>query len=258
MLLRRVIEHVKAQQWIAVALDFVIVVAGILIAFQITEWNESRRERVRELNYLVRIAAELDRSIVDIQASLHLVQQRDDYGRLLNRSVVDPEVVRADPGRYVVAIVQAGRTFSPSIRGHTFEEIKAAGDLSIFRDRALLFDLSEFYTNVADYTQWDYMRETRQAEYAKRAAGILTFEQTFKVGDLSTDPVPDIPFAEAMEVRDRLLSRPAFIEWLPTMVDRRDEAGQYQLWLDMATALRARVWAASGMDERLTSDAAAP
>ena len=43
MILRRVIEHVKAQNWTAVALDFVIVVVGILIAFQITNWNEARR-----------------------------------------------------------------------------------------------------------------------------------------------------------------------------------------------------------------------
>ena len=45
MLLRRITEHVKAQNWTAVALDFVIVVVGILIAFQITNWNEARQQR---------------------------------------------------------------------------------------------------------------------------------------------------------------------------------------------------------------------
>ena len=44
MLLRRVIEHVKTQNWTAVALDFLIVVVGILIAFQITEWSEARND----------------------------------------------------------------------------------------------------------------------------------------------------------------------------------------------------------------------
>jgi hypothetical protein len=34
MLLRRIIEHVKKQEWTAIAIDFLIVVAGILIAFQ--------------------------------------------------------------------------------------------------------------------------------------------------------------------------------------------------------------------------------
>lgn len=45
MLLRRVSEHVKAQNWTAVGLDFLVVIIGILIAFQITSWNENRQAR---------------------------------------------------------------------------------------------------------------------------------------------------------------------------------------------------------------------
>ena len=44
MLLRSIKKHVKDQNWFAVFLDFFIVVAGILIAFQITNWNEARSE----------------------------------------------------------------------------------------------------------------------------------------------------------------------------------------------------------------------
>lgn len=42
MLLRRVIEHVKAQNWTAVALDFVIVVVGVFISIQVANWNDAR------------------------------------------------------------------------------------------------------------------------------------------------------------------------------------------------------------------------
>jgi hypothetical protein len=60
MLLRSVIEHVKAQNWTAVVLDFVIVVVGILIAFQITEWNAARADRDREAEVLEDMLADLD------------------------------------------------------------------------------------------------------------------------------------------------------------------------------------------------------
>ena len=40
MLLRRVIEHVKSQNWTAIALDFVIVVVGVFIGIQVSNWNE--------------------------------------------------------------------------------------------------------------------------------------------------------------------------------------------------------------------------
>ncbi|MEO1135094.1 MAG: hypothetical protein AAFW68_00610 [Pseudomonadota bacterium] len=42
MHLRRVIERVKAQNWTAVALDFVIAVAGVFIGTRVSNWNSAR------------------------------------------------------------------------------------------------------------------------------------------------------------------------------------------------------------------------
>ena len=52
MILRRVMEHVKHQNWTAVALDFVIVVVGVFIGIQVSNWNaeraaQDRREQVK-------------------------------------------------------------------------------------------------------------------------------------------------------------------------------------------------------------------
>ena len=55
MLLRRITKHVKDQNWFAVGLDFLIVVFGILIAFQITNWSEARKEDTLERQYLERL-----------------------------------------------------------------------------------------------------------------------------------------------------------------------------------------------------------
>ena len=43
MRLRSLTKHIREQNWFAVALDFFIVVVGILIAFQITNWNEKSK-----------------------------------------------------------------------------------------------------------------------------------------------------------------------------------------------------------------------
>ncbi len=40
MLLRRVSQHVNDQNWFAVALDFIIVVAGVFIGLQVSQWND--------------------------------------------------------------------------------------------------------------------------------------------------------------------------------------------------------------------------
>ena len=55
MLLRSITKHVKDQNWFAVVLDFFIVVVGILIAFQITNWNEARIAKQSERSFLDRL-----------------------------------------------------------------------------------------------------------------------------------------------------------------------------------------------------------
>lgn len=76
MLLRRITEHVKAQNWTAVALDFVIVVVGVFIGIQVANWNEARADRVEERQLLTRLHDET-KALLNIQ--------RYEYSRHLPR-----------------------------------------------------------------------------------------------------------------------------------------------------------------------------
>ena len=55
MILRRVIEHVRAQNWTAVALDFVIVVVGVFIGIQVANWNDVQSDRREAATYTARL-----------------------------------------------------------------------------------------------------------------------------------------------------------------------------------------------------------
>ena len=44
MILRRIIDHVKTQNWTAVGIDFVIVVVGVFIGIQVSNWNDARAD----------------------------------------------------------------------------------------------------------------------------------------------------------------------------------------------------------------------
>ncbi len=256
MILRRVIAHFRKQEWTAIALDFLIVVCGILIALQITEWNEARRERALERNYLERIASELGQSIVAMEDSIVTAEEREKLGRFLMKSVQEPDIVRAEPGRFVFAVLTGGYTYAPEIRAHTFEEIKSAGDLGIFRDKALLFDIGEFYTRVQSDAQWDYLRELKQTEYVKRSAGILSYDLLKQTP--YADGVPKLAVEDAITAYERMLERPSFIEWLPTVTDRYDDIRAYQRRLDAAQELRARIMTALGDGAPVTDAKDAP
>ena len=74
MLLRSMTKHVKDQNWFAVALDFFIVVFGILIAFQITNWSEGRADAVREQETLIAILEDLKADRDTLKSGLEMAQ----------------------------------------------------------------------------------------------------------------------------------------------------------------------------------------
>jgi len=69
MLLRSLTKHVKDQNWFAVALDFLIVVVGILLAFQITEWNEARLSERSEQAVLLQLHEEVLKAQSDLSSA---------------------------------------------------------------------------------------------------------------------------------------------------------------------------------------------
>lgn len=48
MILRRIIRHFRNQEWTAVALDFLIVMVGVFIGIQVSNWNDARKDRADE------------------------------------------------------------------------------------------------------------------------------------------------------------------------------------------------------------------
>lgn len=85
MLLRRITEHVKAQNWTAVTLDFVIVVVGVFIGIQVSNWNEARGQAHKEEVVLRQLRTSLLADLAGIDGEL------DRYRRIDSRvsSILD-------------------------------------------------------------------------------------------------------------------------------------------------------------------------
>lgn len=63
MLLRRITQHVRSQNWFAVGLDFVIVVVGVFLGIQIGNWNEERVFDRQEEILLLELRAEIAKGV---------------------------------------------------------------------------------------------------------------------------------------------------------------------------------------------------
>lgn len=241
MILRGLAKNLKEQNWMAIGIEFVLLIAGVFLGIQVANWNDERRDLIREKAYLEDVAAELDKSIQSIEHSIKRSQERIALNELLIQAAADPVVVRAEPGRFIYAITRGGWTFSPTVSGNAFEAMKASGNLGIFRDRKLLRDLMALYSGVQGSTQWSQWNALNQSEYSRRAAGILT-AQEMMLAPPDSDIIPIVDVDTALAVRQRMLERPEFIEWVPTILfNRVDNLDVDRQLLERVKALRARV-----------------
>jgi len=65
MILRRVTQHVKDQNWFAVGIDFVIVVLGVFMGLQVSNWNDARADRALRSVYLAQLTEDLQADIAE-------------------------------------------------------------------------------------------------------------------------------------------------------------------------------------------------
>ena len=63
MILRRLADAVREQNWVTVALEVTIVVVGIFIGLQVDDWNQKRLDRADENIFLNRLHEELQSAI---------------------------------------------------------------------------------------------------------------------------------------------------------------------------------------------------
>jgi hypothetical protein len=246
MILRRFPQSLKDQNWTAIAIELLVVVVGVFIGLQASNWNGELRDHQREHAYLLRISAELDESIASIEQSIDLTRQRMAMNQLALDSALDPALVRADPGRFIQSIKQGGYTYAPNVHSYTFEEIKSNGELGIFSDPRLPLDLMAFYADMQSRTQWNELHALFQSEYVKRSVGILSPGQMAlepdASGSIRSDDIDGV-----MATYHRMLTRTEFLEWVPeTLQNRRTDLQYGRDILKSAQDLRDRVRAQAG------------
>jgi hypothetical protein len=120
---------------------------GILLALQVNNWNEERKEKNLSDEYLSRIEEDLDR-LIDIsgiqkQKMQEILSSITETQRLLERGTP-----LSDSEREIVdfAILWFPRTTNQLPRMLTYEEMKESGNLNLIRNIPLRNELAELYS----------------------------------------------------------------------------------------------------------------
>lgn len=145
MLLRRVIQHVKKQEWTAIWIDLVIVVVGVFIGIQVSNWNADRADNVRAQAYLARIKDNLRSDMESIERRTVFWRQVGDYGNNAIRYAETGTLVDGSAWKTVLSFYQASQVWPWTGNDTTYQELQNGGELSMIKDESLRSALSSYY-----------------------------------------------------------------------------------------------------------------
>lgn len=182
MLLRRVIEHVKTQNWTAVVLDFVIVVVGVFIGIQVSNWNDARAEQVEERLLVLRLMDEAQQSDVAIANTVEENALRLAAARRAHAVLLVGDIKSSDVGQFEADLMSMGPWDQPGFVSATLDQAIASGAIESIRS-----------SNVRNAIAL-YRMQVEQRRTAVQNLGIMNLDHVMVVRDaFDVDLSNDVP-----------------------------------------------------------------
>lgn len=189
MRLRRMSDHVRSQNWFAVALDFIIVVLGVLLALWATQWVSDR-----QAHRSAEIAAEA------MDADLMLMA----HGTM-RRFSTQPCVVQAINRMDEAISVEDGAPFTPPSPAKV--NINSDGVFQTYYPGGLWNYSTQSYDRAVATGALDHMDADRAANYAGAYQWVLALAEANDNEEVLISRLSMVELIEQMDAPTRLAIR---------------------------------------------------
>ena len=143
MIPRRIREHVGSHNWFAVAVDFVIVVIGVFVGIQASNWNQARVERQQAREYRSMLQADLDTNLASLATRTRY------YNWVRSEALATLAGLDRPSGsldeQFLVHAYQATQIQPWALKRNTYDEILSVGAMASLGDPLLRDKIANYY-----------------------------------------------------------------------------------------------------------------
>lgn len=218
MLVRRLAEQLRNQDWFLVGIEIMVLVVGIFIALQVEDWSQERENIALERQYLARMQNELERLLEAEESRLRWNDVRLTQGELV-QEVIDNQHLPEDErrsfeyGLYLLGVVNRAR-----LSWGTVEELRATGNIRLIRD----WSLRQQLTDVENEFRWNDRYDSEFAEIA------LSYRQElYKHYRVISRPEPGAGIQLQIEYEESVFwSDPTLANMIARLIEYQERADQ--------------------------------
>lgn len=222
MSLRSLAAHVRKQDWTAVTIEILIVIVGVFIGLQVSNWNDTRKENERGREYLQRLQAELLQDAGMLTNISNFWTAVAANGEIAMTYAEDGVLHDGSAWQTLLAYYQASQVWPYRKPDVTFQEIRSTGSLLLIRDAALREKIARHYSAGAGSQVTEVLGLIPR--YREHVRGLVPWKiqtyiwaQCYSTDDALQSFVPcksPVSEQEAQAVLQRLRSEPGLTEEL--------------------------------------------
>jgi hypothetical protein len=192
VILRRLAENLKQQNWTAISIEFVLLVLGVFLGIQVANWNVERETRQKSAVFTERLKADLRGEDWTYQ---FLIAYNREVLANANRAVeaLEGRAALSDEA-LLVSAYRATQYRNRNQRGSTYDELISTGNIGLIRDPGLrepairLYNLQIFDNLVREGMQSRYREAFRTSlpNHVQRAVSKHCGDRVSRPGDYAT------------------------------------------------------------------------
>jgi len=248
----RLAGALKRQDWVAVAIELLVVVIGVLVALELNQWSDSRQTRALEHAYLLRLKEDLQMEQEETDRFTGYAHDRLAAVSLLDTLATNPLTPLTDPRAIVCALATVSWGAFPPVHNISYDELKSTGRTSLIRSVTLRRALAEHYATLADFAEPGHDR-TGQDRFESDTVGLLSTREMIAIeqadGDCSRMAPVSSTRGSALAIA--WAKRQAAIDDLPQLAEH------HEFNLRVIEGMRARIDALmTQLDKQIAGDSA--
>ena len=174
-MLRRLLHSIREQNWTAIVIEFVLLVLGVFIGMQVSNWNSERATRFSESRHLEEIGEDLRADVPTLDlvrasalirisaVDLLLGETRPNHVRLPTGETLDMPSGPPIPAAHRNSLLPLANLVRATTGNRTgLEALMGAGGMQSIQDRKISRQIQEYYAQLNELVgTLDVIRQSR-------------------------------------------------------------------------------------------------
>ena len=185
MILQKIAQAIRQQDWFQVTIEIIIVVIGIFLGLQVTEWSDRRSQEENTKVLAQSIIDDLEADVVALETSINYSRNKidtiDRFSVLLRTPRAGWDSIEFYDGANTVASL-----IPYSYTDGTYQQLRASGTLQYF-DQLLLNKMNAYDNQIKKTIVRKNITDERVVQFANLMTTIINFDAILAIrGNQST------------------------------------------------------------------------